>query len=132
MDNIEFTYLYRDGGNYKKHGKVIFSNTGCQQAEFVSERLKRAFLEDGLFIASQIRLPETFLYAKGALSADDHCFHEFDAITLTNEVCNDPYRRSISDFIAEVEIEAAHGWRVFDPYDSKGSLGWLLAANPLQ
>jgi hypothetical protein len=72
VDNVEFIYLYRDGGNYKKWGRVVFSNPDGMGSDSVEERLRQGFLQDGLFIASQIRVPEVFLYAGGEFSFDDH------------------------------------------------------------
>jgi hypothetical protein len=50
-------------------------------------------------------------------TSDDHCFHEFDSVEATLEVPNDSYSRSISQFISEVNMEARHGWRAFDPHE---------------
>jgi hypothetical protein len=77
MENIEVAYLYRDGGNHKKRGSVIFSNPNGVTPESVEVELRRAFLEDDLFIADQIRVPEVFLFVGGQFSFDDHCYHEF-------------------------------------------------------
>ena len=85
-------------------------------------------MTDGLFIAGQIRVPDVFLYTDGGFSSDDHCYHEFFGVTSTHEAANDANRRSIKDFIAEASREAALGWQVFDPYDSKGSFGSYLTA----
>ena len=126
--NIEFQYLYRDGGNYKKHGRVVFSNPDQLAPELAGTALEKAFLTDGLFIASQIRLPDVFLYSDGGLSCDDHCYHEFSSIRATPDVANDEDARSISEFLVEVIKAAERGWTLFDPYDSQGSLGWFLAS----
>jgi hypothetical protein len=128
MENVAFSYMYRDGSNYKKFGRVAFSNPEQLTSESVSEELLQAFDADGLFIAGQIRLPEVFLYAGGDLSYDDHCYHEFDAVGVTADAPSDPHGRSICEFLAEVTAQANRGWRVFDPYDSEGSYGWLLAS----
>jgi hypothetical protein len=128
MSNVEISYLYRDGGNYKKWGRVVFSNPDQLSIRSVEKDLRNAFLEDGLFIASQIRIPEIFLYADGKFSSDDHCFHEFDRANLTLNSANDKHERSIAEFLSEVSREAERGWQVFDPYDSEGSYGSLSSA----
>jgi hypothetical protein len=117
MDNIKFNYLYRDAGNYKKWAEVVFSNPDGLTLESMTAALRDAFLQDGLFVAHQIRLPETFLATEGNATSDDHCFHEFDAVEISLEVPNDSHSRSISQFIAEVEREAERGWMVFDPHE---------------
>jgi hypothetical protein len=131
MDSVEFIYLYRDGGNYKKRGRVVFSNPDRMSSDLVEERLRQAFLHDGLFIASQIRVPEVFLYAGGKFSFDDHCYHELDGVRTTSESIDDTHHRSINEFLAEVNQEAQRGWRAFDPYDSEGSFGHFLTSRLL-
>jgi hypothetical protein len=128
MNNAEFSYLYRDGGNYKKFGRVVFSNPDQVACEAIEKALAEAFLEEGLFIADQVRVPEVFLFANGELSFDDHCYHEFDAIRTTDEEPTDVHLRTIGEFLAEVNQQRRRGWRVFDPYDSGGSYGNLLAS----
>lgn len=128
MDNVEFMYLYRDGGNYKKWGKVVFSNPDRLDCESVERQLRQAFLQDGLFIASQIGVPDVFLYAGGKFSLDDHCYHEFDRVRPTPGAVDDAHGRSISKFLIDVIREAELGWQAFDPYDSDGSLGSYLTS----
>jgi hypothetical protein len=126
MSNVEFTYFYRDGGNYKKFGRVVFTNPDQIACGTIEEALTEAFLEDGLFIADQARVPDVFLFANGKLSFDDHCYHEFDTVRPTGEGPTDEQMRSITDFVSEITAVGRRGWRVFDPYDSEGSLGYLL------
>lgn len=128
MGNIEFGYLYRDGGNYKKRDSVVFSNPDELTYEVVGEVLRMTFLPDGLFIAGQIRVPEVFLYSEGEFSQDDHCYHEFDFCRSTAKPVDDRQGRSAVEFVAEAITQAKRGWQVFDPYDSKGSFGWFLAS----
>lgn len=117
MPNIKFSYLYRDAGNYKKWADVVFSNQDEVALESVARSLKAAFLQDGLFIADQIRIPEAFLFDRGDTTSDDHCFHEFNSVEISPDDANDQYSRSIDEFIAEVNREATHGWIAFDPHD---------------
>jgi hypothetical protein len=117
MDNIKFVYLYRDGSNYKKWAEIVFSNVDQESPEAVTEGLREAFLEDGIFIAHQVRIPEVFLAFEYPLTSDDHCFHEFNSVEVTPDAPDDPCRRSIREFIAEVRTEAKQGWRAFNPQD---------------
>jgi hypothetical protein len=128
MNNVEFSYLYREGGNYKKFGRVVFSNPDQIACTAIEKALTEAVLEDGLFIADQVRVPEVFLFANGELSFDDHCYHEFDAVRPTEQESTDPHFRTIRQFLSEVVQQGRRGWRVFDPYDSEGSYGNLMAS----
>lgn len=67
MPNIKFSYFYRDAGNYKKWANVVFSNPDGLTLEAAMKALKGAFLQDGLFIAHQVRVPEVFLFPEETL-----------------------------------------------------------------
>ncbi len=110
--NIRFDYLYRDGGNYKSWGAVIFENPDRISINDINKRLRKAFDSQELFIAKQIRIPEVFPDINEP-TRDDHCFHEFDSIAQTAKTPNDVEGRSINDFIEEVEAESKSGWKVF-------------------
>jgi hypothetical protein len=116
MQNIKLTYLYRDAGNYKTWGEVVFSNPiGLTPIE-VTCKLEQVS-PDGLFIADQVRLPELLPYLTGNLSPDDHCFHEFDRVEVTADGPSDHLGRPISEFLSEAHREAQSGWRASDPHD---------------
>jgi hypothetical protein len=117
MENVKFHYLYRDGSNYKKWADIVFSNADELPIETVTRGLREAFLENGTFIAHQVRVPEVFLASEDKLTPDDHCFHEFDSVEATSDIPSDPSGRSIREFVAEAAREDAHGWRAFDPRD---------------
>ncbi|WP_026441565.1 hypothetical protein [Pseudacidobacterium ailaaui] len=63
MQNTAFEYLYRDSGNNKNWGRVVFAGaiTPDETARFIKA------LEDGAyFIATQIKVPEVFLWSADA------------------------------------------------------------------
>jgi hypothetical protein len=126
LANVEFRYLYRDGGNYKKRGSVIFSNREGLDIDLAAERLRQGFLTDGLFIARQVRVPEVFLYRRGKFTDDDHCYHEFDELNPTSKAANDKQLRSIQQFLDKVAAEAGRGWQTLEPGDNEGSLFGFL------
>ena len=116
MANIKFNYLYRDAGNYKEFGNVIFSNPDLLTLHKLAMPLAETFSSERLFIAHQIRVPEVFLYTQGNATSDDHCFHEFDCVEETLEGPNDRHFRSIVEFLVEIQCEAKRGWKAFDPH----------------
>jgi len=86
MSNIKFSYLYRDGSNYKKYDSVVFSNPdGIDVAEL--ENLIRSKLIDGeFFYATEWSLPEFFTeYVDFRI---DPTWHEFVALAYTDEPAN--------------------------------------------
>ena len=113
--NIKFNYMYRDASNYKAWGNVIFINPDELTLLEINTHLINSFGMDRLFIASQIRIPEVFLYLDDDVTIDDHCFHEFTSVKFTSETENDKYGRSINEFIKEVENQSKIGWLSFDP-----------------
>lgn len=117
MANITFSYLYRDAGNYKKRNSVVFTNPEGLTLDSIAQALQNSFLQDGLFIAHQVRLPEIFLSTEGEASSDDHCFHEFDSVELSPKAPNDRYERTIGQFLLEVKDAGNRGWIAFDPHD---------------
>ncbi|HET7142373.1 MAG TPA: hypothetical protein VFI68_00010 [Anaerolineales bacterium] len=114
MNNVKFNYLYRDGSNYKSWGEVIFSNPENLTVTEIEEKFLHAFLPDKQFIASQISIPEKFLFMGGKFTRYDHCYHEFDCVEVCQEDSNDSLARTITDFLRAVEMASKHGWKAFD------------------
>ncbi len=117
MNSIKFCYLYRDGSNYKSWEEVTFSNYENLAITEVTEMLLRAFLPDKQFIASQISIPEKFLFIGGDFTEFDHCYHEFDYVETCEEEPTDKLGRSITDFLQDIEIVSKQGWVAFDVLD---------------
>ncbi len=114
MANVKFTYLYRDGSNYKSWGEVIFSNPESVTPEQVEHRLHKSLMSDATFVANQVRVPEVFPYGDTP-DEDDHCLHEFDSVENTPDPANDFHHRTIGDFLDEIDAAAQKGWMGFDP-----------------
>lgn len=116
---MKFNYLYRDAGNSKAWGEVVFSNPNDLSLTDVDDRLRRAFDMGCLFIADQIQIPEVFLYANGDVIAEDHCFHEFHSVELSTDAPTDVSQRSIKSFVEQAEKGSQQSWRAFNPIDKK-------------
>jgi hypothetical protein len=117
MSNVKFNYLYRDGANYKSWGEVVFANPENLALDEIEKTLINAFLSGELFIASQISIPEKFLFLDGKFIKDDHCYHEFDNVEGCEESPTDSLGRSITAFLSEVNSVAKQGWDAFDILD---------------
>lgn len=110
-ENVRLNYLYRDASNYKKWGAVIFSNPDARALEKIEEELTACFEEQMYFIASQVDIPEVFLFISDyPFSDDDHFFHEYDSIERTYEDANDSKGRSISEFVEQCKFVKQRGW----------------------
>jgi hypothetical protein len=139
--NVDFGYLYRDGGNNKSWGSVVFSNPDRMDLQEAANRLTKKFDQNEYFIASQIGIPERFLWDRNAnYDPDDestfpkdlgpgkyviwddmdHCWHEFDGLQPTESEPTDP--RTLRQFVEEVE--RVENWKVFivrtDEYEHAG------------
>ena len=113
MSNVKFRYLYRDGSNYKNWAEIVFRNPEKLGTGNITEHLEKAF-DDHLFIARQIRIPEVFSFPDGEFTSDDHCYHEFYSVEITDEAANDAEGRSIHLLLTQVAEDARDGWRAYD------------------
>lgn len=114
MCSIKFTYLYRDGANFKSWGEVIFANPENLALDEIDKTLTDVLLSDKLFVASQISIPEKFLFLGGKFTKDDHCYHEFDRVEVCEAAPTDTLGRTMTDFLREVKLVAKQGWKAFD------------------
>jgi hypothetical protein len=113
--NIKFLYLYRDAGNYKQRGHIIFSNPQGLDAGNLDRLLRRAMMIDSTFMADQVRVPNVFLFDTLPINEDDHCLHEFDSLEIVDDHPNDQHERSIFEFVQEIQRVALQGWEGFVP-----------------
>jgi hypothetical protein len=89
MQNIKFSYLYRDGGNYKNFGSVVFKGDDQIKLEDLEVLIKSKLIDGTWFYASQWRLPD--LHFSIWDNEADHTFHEFEALEYTDETVNIPF-----------------------------------------
>lgn len=117
MANIRLKYLYRDASNFKSFCAVVFSNNEGVDVRAAADWLVTHFWPEGLFIASQVNVPEVFVFDDYPLNPDDHCFHEFDTVESTDDDVDDRFGRSMAEFMRDVEAADEAGWEVFDPLE---------------
>jgi hypothetical protein len=99
-NNLKFNYLYRDAGNYKEWGSVVFSNPKQIDIKQIENQIKEKLIETDFFIAKDWGIP-SLCFAEWDDDMD-HIFHEFDSIELTSENPDDKFNRSISIFIKSI------------------------------
>ncbi len=98
--NILFEYLYRDAGNNKKWGEVVFSNDAQIDLAALNNKIKNALIDGEFFIADKSCLPKIGFDKKNEL---DHEWYEFSKISLTRKISDDPLSRDISEFISALK-----------------------------
>jgi hypothetical protein len=95
IQNIRFSYMYRDAGNYKERGFVIFSNPSDYSIDKLEKSIRNVLIDQLFFIPSECRIPlvHTFFFDPDL----DHEWYELEEIELTPEPVTD--KRSIDTFI---------------------------------
>lgn len=98
--NIRFSYLYRDAGNFKNFGEIVFSNPHNLPLEELSTKLKLALLDEMFFDAFAVGVPELFFddYDEEL----DHDWHEFECLTEVDSPPTDQQNRSIDILISRL------------------------------
>jgi hypothetical protein len=105
--NIEFQYLYRDWGNFKNFGSLVFGNRSRLATDEIRRRVERAINCDHAFVASRLKVPELFFRDIPYNPEFDHGFHEFFDALETDLTPNDPTDRDILDLLAALEMQGA-------------------------
>lgn len=98
--NIRFEYLYRDYGNNKLGGSVVFRNKTHRNLKDLNMEIANVLGAEQSFIAEQAGIPP--------LSFDrydrelDHIWHEFGSISLTADKATDNGDRDITELISSL------------------------------
>jgi hypothetical protein len=98
--NIVFEYLYRDSGNYKKWGSIVFSNSEDHGVDAVRSSIRQAMPCGEYFDAQAVRLPD--LHFSEFNAELDLPLHEFFDVNVSDQQPDDLYCRSIDEFIGEI------------------------------
>jgi hypothetical protein len=81
MPNIKFNYLYRDSGNYKRYGSVIFANPNNIELAEIETLVKAKLIDETWFYPYEWGLPEIF--TKVIDFRVDPTWHEFESVEYT-------------------------------------------------
>ncbi|MDD4052627.1 MAG: hypothetical protein PHR28_12110 [candidate division Zixibacteria bacterium] len=122
-----FSYMYRDGDNYKYSGRSAFRGA-ITDDQMV--RLENAFDDGCYFIADQINInipavfpyPDPYEYNAGS----GHCWHEFLDLSVkeVDEQMIDAIidGRTIDAFVQDVETASKTGLKEYDPAPRESDL----------
>ncbi|MDP1727259.1 MAG: hypothetical protein Q8M15_10790 [Bacteroidota bacterium] len=98
--NIKFNYLYRDAGNYKIFGSVIFENPDNISLSEIETNIKQCLIYREFFDPIKLNIPQL---AFAEIDEEvDHNWNEFQSIELTLESITD--KRAINYFLKEMEL----------------------------
>jgi hypothetical protein len=95
--NVRFEYLYRDAGNFKSWGEVVFSNPRNLDAKVIAKMAESLLLDRSYFVATKVRLPD--LHFPDFNHELDHDWHEAQSFELTADGPSDEEHRSIEEFV---------------------------------
>jgi hypothetical protein len=99
--NARFEYLYRDAGNYKNWGEIVFSNPHNLDTDFISTMAEKVLIDGAYFVASKAGVPD--LHVEIYDENLDHGWHEFYSFQLTDEAPTDSQKRDIETFIRSLQ-----------------------------
>ncbi|MFC5190942.1 hypothetical protein ACFPIK_04135 [Algoriphagus aquatilis] len=85
--NIKLNYRYRDAGNYKRFGSVIFSNLNRLSIEKATKLIQEKLISEEFFVPKNWNLPKLHFHHYD--SELDHDYHEFESWELTEEAATD-------------------------------------------
>ncbi len=97
-NNIKFSYLYRDSGNYKQYGDAIFSNYSNLDIVEVSRLIKKNLIDGEFFEPLKWSIP--LIYEDKYDPNIDHEWYEFVSIEPTDEETTDV--REIKEFLSQI------------------------------
>jgi len=75
--------LYRDAGNYKEFGEIIFTNQDSKSLEEIELAIRKNLIEGEFFIPEKWNIPR--LSFENYLPELDHDYHEFESVEITDE-----------------------------------------------
>lgn len=97
-NNIKFNYLYRDEGNYKVFGSVIFENPENNSLPEIESGINQSLIDGEFFDPVKWDVPA--LSFPQVNEEIDHKWNEFENVEFTSESITD--KRSINSFLKEI------------------------------
>ena len=98
--NINFSYMYRDYGNYKNHNNIIFSNPTTIPIKEIEKCIMEHLIDGEWFYAKAWNLRD--LHFEDYDIELDHPVHEFISIEETDAECNTS-NVTIGEFILKIK-----------------------------
>lgn len=97
--NLKLNYRYRDAGNYKQFGSVIFSNSSKLSIDEATKLMHEKLISGELFIPEEWNLQALHFHPYDPEL--DHQYHEFESWEVTYEAPTDV--REILEFLESIE-----------------------------
>ena len=101
MPNLQLSYLYRDFGNYKNFGSVVFANPTNELLEDIEHRVKKYLIDGCWFYPEEWKLPDLKF---DPTNPSDPTWHEFESLEYTGLHANSAL--SLQEFMLSIEKSA--------------------------
>lgn len=104
--NIKLHYLYRDYGNNKVYGSIIFSNPKQLAASYIKAQLEKKLMDETWFKPELMNIPRLTFENYPYNPELDHPYNELYRIEPTAEQPTDPAPSITSSFLLSIFISA--------------------------
>jgi hypothetical protein len=99
--NIKFSYLYRDGGNYKNFHEIVFTNNKNHAVEEIRRLIVSKLIDETWFYANKWNLPDLHFIEYKYDPSIDVDWHEFEGVDITEDAPT--LNKDIEDLIPLLE-----------------------------
>lgn len=89
MASIKFEYLYRDEGNYKEYGEVVYSNPNEIPIIAIQKLIEKNLIEGFWFDPSEWGIPRFPCHRVNLFGINDSLLYEFVSIEEIKTVDNE-------------------------------------------
>ncbi len=96
---IQFNYLHRDSGNWKKFGHKHFSNPEQLTLEEIEQQIRKNLIDTEFFYPDQAGIKKFRFHRY----LDDYSWYEFESVEVVERSDLKSQKPSISDFISRLE-----------------------------
>lgn len=103
--NIKFNYEYRDAGNYKQFGSIVFENpSNILDLESLEKTIRYNLFDTEFFYPFKLSIPS--LHFDDWDTELDHFWYRFESVEHSRVTPNDLKSRTIEQFISEISVFA--------------------------
>lgn len=97
---IQFNYLHRDSGNWKKFGSKIFSNPEQLTIEEIEQGIRQSLIDRQYFYPEQVGIKKFKFHRY----LDDYSWYEFESVEAIEKTGLPKKKiKSISDFLFKLK-----------------------------
>ena len=103
--NIKFNYEYRDAGNYKQFGSIVFANpSNILDLESLEKTIRYYLFDAEFFYPFKLSIPS--LHFDNWNTELDHFWYRFESVEHSQVAPNDLKSRTVEQFISEISVFA--------------------------